>query len=168
MTQEILRGWGSFRDAVPTGDSGAQLPFKRTSLEFQLSPCVPATATTPRAWTPAHAQQDSETAASTAADGADSGNISGRCPLADRAGDAACSSPHVLGPGGGLEAAGSMVNPPPARPQFPSAARLARVRSRLLGLVGWSCPWGSAVPGLPSPPAGICHGVGAPQRYFVL
>lgn len=43
--------------------------------------------------------------------------------------------------------AGSMVNPPPDMPQFTLAARLARLRSRLLGLVGWSCPSGSAVPG---------------------
>lgn len=43
--------------------------------------------------------------------------------------------------------AGSMGNPLPAMPQFPSAARLARLRSRLLRLVGWSYPSDFAVPG---------------------
>lgn len=62
-------------------------------------------------WTLAHAQQDSEAAASAAADGADSGNIPGRCPLAGRVGDAACSSPQALGPGLGLVPEGSTVNP---------------------------------------------------------
>lgn len=33
MTQEMLRGWGSCRDAVPAGESRAQLPFKCTSLD---------------------------------------------------------------------------------------------------------------------------------------
>lgn len=49
MTQEMLKGWESCRDALPAGDSGAQLPFKQTSLEFSFGPCVLAMATTPRA-----------------------------------------------------------------------------------------------------------------------
>lgn len=163
MTQEILGGWGSCWDALPAGESGAQLPFRRTSLEFSLGPCVLAMPTTPRAWALPRTQQDSEAAASAAA-AADSGNIPGRRPSAGRARDAACSSPQALGPGGDLVPAESVVNPPPVVSQFPSAARLARLKSNSLGSVGWSCASGSAVPGRPSSPTGIRRGVGAPPR----
>lgn len=78
------------------------------------------------------------------------------------------SSPR--GREGGLSPAACGVSPPAGRASVsPQQRGWPGSGAECWGCVGWSHPPpGNALPGRPSPPAGICHGVGAPSEALCI
>lgn len=64
--------------------------------------------------------------------------------------------------------AGSMVNPPTRYASVSLSSKASQAQVLTAGVGGIELSLWLCCPRMPSSPAGICHGVGAPQRYFVL